>query len=93
MGTLFRFIAPIAALNNVKVDWSSRHFSQNSNIRIKHGVSCTRVRHVLLEMLKTEGDISGDYIWGNSISQSYMDEMLRSAVLSFLYQNQCKYQA
>ena len=62
MGTLFGFVAPIVAqITNVKVDWSSRHFSQNSNMRIKQRFSCTNVRDVLREMLKTEGDKSGDY--------------------------------
>ena len=62
MGTLFWFVAPIVAQKtNVKVDWSSRHFLQNSNIRIKHGFSCAKIRHVLREMLKAEGDRSGDY--------------------------------
>ena len=62
MGTLFGFVAPIVAQKtNVKVDWSSRHFSQNSNIWIKHGFSCANVRHVLREMLKSEGNSSGDY--------------------------------
>ena len=46
---------------NVKVDRSLRHFSQNSNIRIKHGFSCINVRHVLREMLKTEGHRSIDH--------------------------------
>ena len=56
MGTLFEFVAPIVAQKtNVNVDRSSRHLSQNSNIRIKHGFSCTNVRHVLREVLKTEG--------------------------------------
>ena len=41
------FVAPIAALKiNVKVDWSSCHFSQNFNIQIKHGFSCIDVRLV-----------------------------------------------
>ena len=62
MGTLFGFVAPIVdQKTNVKVDWSSGQFSQNSNIRIKHGFSCANVRHVLREMLKSEGDISGNY--------------------------------
>ena len=42
-------------------DWSSHHFSQNLNIQIKRGFSCTNVRHVTWEMLKTEGDKSGGY--------------------------------
>ena len=47
--------------SKVKVDCSSHHFSQNFNIRIKHGFSCNNVRHVPQEMLKTEGDRSGGY--------------------------------
>ena len=58
----FGFVAPIAASKiNVKVDWSSHHFSQNFNIRIKHGFSCINVHRVSREMLKTEGDRSGGY--------------------------------
>ena len=35
---LFGFVVPIAASTiNVKVDWSSRYFLLNFNIRIKHG--------------------------------------------------------
>ena len=50
---LFGFVAPIAASKiNVKVDWSSRHFSQNFNIRIKHGFSCNNVRQCLSEDVK-----------------------------------------
>ena len=45
------------------MDCSSCHFSQNFNIGIKHGVSCNNVRHVPLDMLKPEGDISGGYSW------------------------------
>ena len=41
---LFGFVVPIASSkSNVKVDWSSHHFSQNFNIRIKHGFSCNNV--------------------------------------------------
>ena len=59
---LIRFVGPIAAYQiNVKVDLSSLHFSQNVNIRIKHGFSCNNVRHVPWEMLKPEGDRSGGY--------------------------------
>ena len=55
-------VAPIAALKiNVKVDWSSRHFSKNFNIQIKHGFSCTNVSQVPREILKTESDRSGGY--------------------------------
>ena len=46
---------------NIKVHWSSRHFSQNYNIRIKHRFSCNNVRHVPREILKAEGDRSGGY--------------------------------
>ena len=61
MDALFGFVAPLAASKfNVKVDWSSRHFSQNFNIRIKHGFSCNNVRHVPREMLKPGG---GGQIW------------------------------
>ena len=56
------FVAPAAAFKiNVKVDWSSRHFSQNFNIRINHGFSCIDVSLVPREILKTEGDRSGGY--------------------------------
>ena len=41
---------------NIKFNWSSRHFSQNINIRIKLGFSCINVCKVPREMLKTEGD-------------------------------------
>ena len=59
---LIGFVAPIAASKiNVKVDLFSLHFSQNFNIRIKHGFACSNVRHVPREMLKTEGDRSGVY--------------------------------
>ena len=62
MGALFGFVASIAAYKiNVKVNWSSSRFSQNFNIRIKHGFSCINVRHGPPEMLKTEGDRSGGY--------------------------------
>ena len=62
MNALFVFVAPIAALKiNVKVDWSSRHFSQNFNIRIVHGFSCIDVSLVPRGILKTEGDRSGGY--------------------------------
>ena len=46
--------------NNVKVDWSSRHFSQNFNKRIKHGLLhyCCQIHRV---MLNIEGDRCGDY--------------------------------
>ena len=44
MDVLFVFVAPIAAYKiNVKFDWSSRFFSQNFNIWIKHGFSCINV--------------------------------------------------
>ena len=60
MDNLLGFVALIAVYKiNVKVDWVSCHFSQNFNIRIKHGVSCKNVRHVPREMLKIEGDRSG----------------------------------
>ena len=79
---LFGFVAPIAASKiNVKVDWSSRLFSQNFNIRIKHVFSCNNVRHV-------PGGIVG-----NLKNQSYIDEVLRPGVLHFLCQNQCTNQA
>ena len=56
------FVAPIAALkNNVKVDWSLRHFSQNFNIRINDGFSCIDVSLVPRGILKTEDDRSGGY--------------------------------
>ena len=56
------FVASIAALKiNVKVDWSSCHFSQNFIIRINHGFSCIDVSLVHREILKTEGDRSGCY--------------------------------
>ena len=57
----FGFVARIAASKiNIKVDYSSRHFSQNFNIiRFKHGLSCNNVRHVPRELLKAEGDRSG----------------------------------
>ena len=56
------FVAPIAALKiNVKVDWSSCHFSQNFNIRIYHGFSCIDVSLVPWGILKAEGDRSGGY--------------------------------
>ena len=62
IGALFIFVAPIAASKiDVKLDWSSCHFSQNFNIRIKHGFSCNNIRPDSQEMLKTEGDRSGDY--------------------------------
>ena len=56
---LFGFVAPIAALK-VKVDWSSIHFSQNFNIRIKR-FSSINVRQVSWEMFETEGGRSGGY--------------------------------
>ena len=47
MDALFGFVAPIAASKiNVKDDWSSRHFSQNFNIWIKHVFLCNNVPHV-----------------------------------------------
>ena len=59
---MYVFVAPIAALKiNVKVDWSSRHLSQNFNIRINHGFSCIVVGLVPREILLTEGDRSGGY--------------------------------
>ena len=59
---LIGFVAPIATEKiNIKVDLSSLHFSQNFNIRIKHGFSCNNVRHVPWEKLKTEGGRSGGY--------------------------------
>ena len=62
MDALIGFVTPIAALKiNAKVDWSSRHFSQNFNIRIKHRFSCNYVHHVPREVLKPEGDRSGGY--------------------------------
>ena len=62
MDALFVFVAPIVALKiNVKVDWSSRYFSQYFNIRINHGVSCIDLSLVPWELLKTEGDRSGGY--------------------------------
>ena len=62
MDALFGFVAPMAASKiNVKVYWSSRHFSQNFNIRMKHGFSCNDVCHVPRKMLKTEGDKSDGY--------------------------------
>ena len=62
MDALFVFVAPIAASKiNVKVDWSSRHFSQNFNILINHGLSCIDVSLVPMEILQTEGDKSGGY--------------------------------
>ena len=39
---------------DVKVDWSSRHFSQNFNIQIKYGFSCTNVRPGSNEIVKTK---------------------------------------
>ena len=90
MDALFVFVTPIAASKiNVKVDWSSRHFPQNFNIRIKLGYTCNNVRHVPREMFKTDLVV----ILGNLMSQSYMDEVLRPVVLHFLCQNQCKYRA
>ena len=83
MDALFVFVAPKAALKiNVKVDWSSRHFSQNFNILINHGLSCIDVSLVPMEILQTDGDRSGGYR-GNSISQSYMDVLLVPVVLHF----------
>ena len=56
------FVAPIAALKiNVNVDWSSRHFSQNFNIRIDLCFSCIDVSLVPRGILKSEGDRSGGY--------------------------------
>ena len=61
---LIEFVAPKAAQKiNVKDDWSSRHFSHNFNISIKHGFACSNVRHFPREMLEPEGDRSGGYIW------------------------------
>ena len=51
----------VALKINVKVDWSSRHFSQIFNIRIDHGCSCIDISLVPREILKTEGDRSGAY--------------------------------
>ena len=88
------FVAPIVALKiNVKVDWSSCHFSQNFNIRINHRFSCIDVSQVPREILKTEatGLVA---IEGILISQSYLDELLMPvAVLACisLCQNQCQY--
>ena len=60
MGTLFGFVAPIAAQNtDVKVEWSSRHFRKIPIFGSNMGFHA-HVRHVLREMLKTEGDRSGD---------------------------------
>ena len=77
------FVEPIAALKiNVKVDWSSRPFSQNFNIRINHGFSCIDVSLVPRGILKTEGtDLV--VIEGILISQSYMAELLMPVVLQF----------
>ena len=36
-------------------------FTQNFNIRIKHGFSCTYIRHIPRGVLKTEGDRFGGY--------------------------------
>ena len=56
------FVAPIAALKiNVKVELSSRHFSQNFNTQINHRFSCICISLVAREILKTEGDRSGGY--------------------------------
>ena len=86
------FVAPIVALKiNVKVDWSSCHFSQNFNIRINHGFSCIDVSLVPREILKTEAtDLVA--IEGILISQSYM-LLMPVVVLSCisLCQNQCQY--
>ena len=49
----------------------------------------TGLHHVPQEMLKIEGGRSGGYIYGNLISLTYMDEVLRPVVLPFLCQNQC----
>ena len=58
MDDLFGFVAPIATSKiNVKVDWSSPHFSQNFNIRIDFRAIIT-----FACPLKPEGDRSGDYI-------------------------------
>ena len=55
MGALFAFVAPIAALKiNFKVDWSSRQFSQNFNIWIKHGFVCNNVCYVPMGILNPE---------------------------------------
>ena len=52
------FVAPKAALTiNVKVDWSSRNFSQNFNIMVNHGLSCIDVSLVPKEILQTKGDM------------------------------------
>ena len=94
MDALFLFVAPIVALKiNVKVDWSSCHFSQNFNIRITddHGFSCIDVSQVHREILKTEAtDLVA--IVGILISQSYM-LLMPVVVLSCisLCQNQCQY--
>ena len=62
MDALFVFVAPKVALKiNVKVDWSSCHFSQNFNTRINHMFSCIDVSLVPREILKTKGDRSGGY--------------------------------
>ena len=70
MDALFAFVAHRAALKiNVKVDWSSRHFSQNLNIRINHVFPCIDVSLVPREILKTEGDRSGGY-------RGYLDQSI-----------------
>ena len=56
------YVAPRVAFKiNVKVDWSSRHFSQHFNIRIDHGILCIDVTLAPPEILKTEGVRSGGY--------------------------------
>ena len=80
------FEAHIAALKiNVKVDWSSRHFSQNFNIQVNHGFSCIDVSLVPRGILKTEG-ANLVVIEGILISQSYMAELLVPVVLQFSVQ-------
>ena len=75
------FVTPIVALKiNVKVDWSSYHFSQNFNIRINHGFSCIDVSLVPWEILKTKAT-NLVAIEGILISQSYMDELLMPVVV------------
>ena len=82
--TLFRLVAPIEAYRvNVKVDRSSRHFSQNFNLRSKHGFPRVNVRQVPRDVATYLVVIEG-----HLISQSHMDEVLRSVVLIFLCENQ-----
>ena len=54
MDSLFGYAALIAASNiNVKIDWSSPHFSQKFQYSDQ--------AWVFVQMLKTEGDRSGGY--------------------------------